>query len=38
MKFSRDLRKNEKEDKMEGLKIGDTDYQSRLLIGTAGYP
>ena len=23
---------------MEGLKIGDTDYQSRLLIGTAGYP
>ena len=23
---------------MEGLKIGDTLYQSRLLIGTAGYP
>ena len=23
---------------MEGLKIGDTVYQSRLLIGTAGYP
>ncbi len=24
--------------KMEGLKIGDKTYQSRLLIGTAGYP
>ena len=23
---------------MEGLKIGETLYQSRLLIGTAGYP
>ena len=25
-------------DKMEGLKIGEKTYQSRLLIGTAGYP
>ena len=25
-------------EKMEGLKIGDQTYQSRLLIGTAGYP
>ena len=23
---------------MDGIKIGDSAYQSRLLIGTAGYP